>query len=87
MEIFKDYLNTNDESAFSNESIHQFVAYKFKKKIRQIRHNTLNMMINMKLIKGPRYIEALLQRSIIVKELFLLDVEQGLEVNIPKELS
>jgi hypothetical protein len=60
MEIFKDFLSSQDESAFSNESIGQFVAYKFKKKIRQIRHNTLNMMINMKLIQGPRYIAALL---------------------------
>jgi|TARA_B110000285_G_C15091266_1_gene599221 hypothetical protein len=87
MEIFKDVNSNQDQSAFSNESIGQFVSYKFKKKIRQIRHNTLNMMINMKLIQGPRYIEALLQRVILVKELFLMDMEQGFEVNIPKEIS
>jgi hypothetical protein len=62
MEIFKDCLHSQDSSVFSNESIGQFVAYKFKKKIMLIRHNTLNMMINMRLIQGPRYIEALLMR-------------------------
>ena len=34
------------------------------------------MMINMKLIQGPRYIEALLQRVILVKELFLMDMSK-----------
>jgi hypothetical protein len=45
------------------------------------------MMINMRLIQGPRYIEALLERVILVKELFLMDMEQGFEVNIPREIS
>ena len=45
------------------------------------------MMINMRLIQGPRYMEALLMRIQLVKELFLMDMEQGIEVNIPREIS
>lgn len=45
------------------------------------------MMINMNLIRGPRYIEALLLRLAIVKDLFLMELEQGVEVFIPTELS
>ena len=45
------------------------------------------MLLNMNLVKGPRYIEALLVRMELVKELFLMDLENGVEVLIPKELS
>lgn len=45
------------------------------------------MMINMKLITGPRYIEAILKKFELVKDLFLMDLELGEEVIIPKELS
>jgi len=76
-----------DVEVFSNSNVRQFVAYKFQKKIKQIQYNTLNMMINMKLINGPRYIETILKKLELVKELFLMDLEIGEEVLIPKELS
>lgn len=41
----------------------------------------------MNLIKGPRFIEALLTRLRLVKELFIMDLENGIEVLIPKEIS
>ena len=44
------------------------------------------MLINLKMISGPRYIEALLERINLVKEGFLMDLEQGTEVIIPKEI-
>jgi hypothetical protein len=45
------------------------------------------MLMNMNLIKGPRYIEALLVKIDLTKQLFLMDLENGIEVLIPKELS
>jgi hypothetical protein len=45
------------------------------------------MMINMKLITGPRYIEAILKKIELVKDLFVMDLELGEEVEIPRELS
>ena len=45
------------------------------------------MMINMKLINGPRYLETILKKLELVKDLFLMDLEIGEEVLIPRELS
>lgn len=45
------------------------------------------MLINMKLITGPRLLESLLKKIELVKELFLMDLELGEEVIIPRELS
>ena len=44
-------------------------------------------MINLKLINGPRYIESILKKIELVKDLFLMDLELGEEVIIPRELS
>ena len=41
----------------------------------------------MNLIKGPRYIEALLVKIDLKKQMFLMDLENGIEVLIPDELS
>lgn len=41
----------------------------------------------MKLINGPRYIESILKKIELVKDLFLMDLELGEEVIIPRELS
>ena len=76
-----------DAEVFQNTNIREFVCYKFRKKLKQIQYNTLNMMINMKLINGPRYIESILKKLEIVKEIFLMDLELGEEVLIPRELS
>lgn len=87
MEIFKDVMVNKAESLFSNQNIATFVAHKFKRKINQIRYAQLNLFINLRLISGPRYIEALLARIRLSKEMFLLDLQQGMEVLIPYELS
>ena len=87
MEIFKNYQHSTDDSLYNTSNIQKFVAHKFKKKLRVIRYNTLNIMIKMQIINGPRFIEALLVRSMLTKELFLMDIEQGSEINIPQELS
>lgn len=87
MEIFKDVMVNKAESLFSNQNIATFVAHKFKRKINQIRYAQINLFINLRLISGPRYIEALLARIRLSKEMFLLDLQQGMEVLIPRELS
>lgn len=87
IEIFKDLMVSKEESLFNDQNIANFVAHKFKRKMAQIRYGQLNLYINLKLIGGPRYIEALLARIRMVKELFLMDVERGMEVLIPYEIS
>jgi hypothetical protein len=87
MEIFKDVMVNKAESLFSNQNIATFVAHKFKRKINMIRYAQINLFINLGLISGPRYIEALLVRIRLSRERFLLDLQQGMEVLIPYELS
>jgi hypothetical protein len=86
MEIFKDVMVDKAESLFSNQNIASFVAIKFKKKINMIRFAQLNIFINMRLIRGPRYVEALLTRIRLSKEMFLLDLQQGMEALVPYDL-
>ena len=45
------------------------------------------MMINLGMISGPRYIEAVIERIHLTKSQFILDLEQGTEVIIPKEIN
>lgn len=75
MEIFKDVMVNKAESLFSNQNIATFVAHKFKRKLNMIRYAQINLFINLGLISGPRYIEALLVRIRLSKERFLLDLQ------------
>lgn len=45
------------------------------------------MAVKLKAISGISLLRCLLRRIQIVKELFIIDIEQGQEVFIPKELS
>ena len=47
----------------------------------------LNMCINMKCIHGLVYLRALLMKIQLTKQIFIQDIEEGLETIIPKELS
>lgn len=64
-----------------------FVRYKFRRKVSEVRYTQLNMMIQMKFFQGPRYIDALLERIHLMKNFLILELEQGHEVIIPRELS
>ena len=63
------------------------MAHKFKTKIGLLRYNQLNLVINLRLISGIRFIEALLARTRMSKDKFLLELQQGGETLIPYELS
>ena len=48
-------------------------------------HN-LSLLVGMKAVSGVDYILCLLKRIDLAKQLFVLDIEEGTEVFIPKEL-
>lgn len=56
MEIFKDTLIKNEEKLFDEQNASFFVNYKFKRKITSMRLTTLNLIINIGFIRGPRFI-------------------------------
>ena len=78
MEIFKDMLISGEEKMFDEQNISHFISFKFKKKITLIRHASLNMILSLGLVNGPRYIEAILSRIKLSKDLFLMDLELGI---------
>jgi hypothetical protein len=47
----------------------------------------LNMMLACKSLRGSLYLEVLLEKYKLVKELFINEVENGTETYIPKDLS
>ena len=47
----------------------------------------LKMITGSRSIKGMLYLDAVIKKIELVKELFILDLEQGKECFIPKELS
>lgn len=48
---------------------------------------SLNMIIRLKAVKGQIFLDAILERERLTKELLVIEVEQGGEVSIPLELS
>jgi hypothetical protein len=47
----------------------------------------LKMCINLKSLSGFTLLDAILQKIQLTKEIFMLDIEDGLEIFIPRELS
>ena len=76
-----------DEKFYDEWNASHFVSFKFKRKIKLFRLTSLNIMLKMGFIKGPRFIEALLMRSEIEKELFLMDIELGNETLLPQGIN
>lgn len=87
MEIFREFQLNEAESMFNQENTTNFVKQKFKYKMACIRFESLKTFLKMRMISGIRFIEALLMRNTLKKELFLMDLEMGLETLIPYELS
>ena len=47
----------------------------------------INLVINMKAISGVIFLRALLKKIDLARDLFIMDIEEGQEVFIPKDLS
>ena len=45
------------------------------------------MILKLRAIKGTMFIEILLMKIALVKEIIIYDLEQGKDILIPKELS
>lgn len=64
---------------------------KFKNKItlqeRMSLYYKLNLLIKLRLLEGPLYIYALKELIDLKKQCFVLELEKGTEVAVPRELS
>ena len=65
----------------------KLVAYKTKKLPKTEVYNNLKIIVNLKMVGKNLFIKLALRKIKLAKELFILDLEQGQEVFIPKEFS
>ena len=47
----------------------------------------LNLLIRLRLLEGPLFIYALKELIQLKKQIFVLELEKGIEVAVPRELS
>lgn len=71
---------TTDEIADS------FVHYKFRKIMIKQELNRIRMLIKLNMTEGPIFILCLLKVIQYTKDLFILELEKGIEVKIPNHL-
>lgn len=86
-ELFKELLIDKTSGTNQDTNIAKFIAFKFRHKQKQLKYSRLNMIINSGMIRGPRYIEALLMKIRMGKEMFLIELELGNEILIPVDIS
>lgn len=54
---------------------------------KELIYNRLDVILKTHMLQGPQFIVTLIYKIKILKELFVLDLEQGHEVHIPNQLS
>jgi len=86
-QIFKDLLRKTENREFQNEEITEYIKYKFKKTTLEQQLTRIKMIHKLGLSRGPIYIICLLRIISLHKQLFVLALEQGREVQIPQILS
>ena len=85
-DIFKN-IQINDRSLYGEQSRERFVRYKSKLSEHIEMVNKLNLLIQLKAVRDEVYIRIILKRIEISKEIFLMNIELGLETFIPKVLA
>jgi hypothetical protein len=65
----------------------QLISYKNQKTYLMNEYNKLNLIMNLKAVTGVTFIKAALRKISVCKQLFVLDLEQGTEVYMSKELN
>ena len=79
-------INSKDTAGSTNFDNNN-VKYKMNINYKEALNHKLSMIINLKLIHGIHYLKTVLKKKEISRELFILSIEDGSEVYIPKDLS
>ena len=67
-------------------SLNKRLQYKYKKSSKSEQIRKLDMILFLRSVKGILFIKSKLKKIELIKELFILELEQGGEVFIPNEL-
>jgi hypothetical protein len=85
-DIFRD-IRQNKSVIFEQKDYKRFLDNKINYKSRKILFNRLNLYLKLGILSESVYIMVLLRRIELSKELFIIELEQGKEVFISKDLS
>ena len=85
--MFSDIDNINNIKP-PNQFVKEFVKIRFKKKVIELNLRKLDLFIKMGIFGGINYPKAVLRRIKLIKDFFMLELEQGKpELIIPYALS
>lgn len=85
-DIFLHIMRKTDQQMTSDEIVNSYVHYKFRK-IQILQDlNRVRMLLKLSMTEGPIYILCLLKVIAFTKDLFVLELEKGIEVKIPGKL-
>ena len=72
---------------FEEKPVIKMLRYKFDRRNLMNMYGKLRLIISLRAVEGELFILLLLQSIKLAKEIFVLEIEQGLETFIPPELS
>ena len=85
-DIFRDIKQHKSEN-YEHKDYKRFLENKISYKSRRILFNRLNLYLKLGVLTKYVYLMVLIRRIELSKELFVIDLEQGKEVFITKDLS
>ena len=87
LEMFRDFVRINYAKSNVKIDFKSFYKHKARQEDKLWTFNVLNQAIKLKSLRGFALHKAILEKIRLAKEMFLLEVNQGIEVAIPEELS
>ena len=85
-DIFLHIMRRTDQQMTTDEIANSYVHYKFRKIQIMQELNRVRMLLKLSMTEGPIYILCLLKVIAFTKDLFVLELEKGIEVKIPGKL-
>ena len=76
----------NDVNMYPEKPVYSLIKYKVNKQQKEVQYMRLKLLRTIGGFKGLTLIEILLDEIRLAKEIFLLDIAQGDEILIPREL-
>lgn len=86
-DIFRDIDNQHVGIKETKEYLQQYVQMKVQMNLKEINLRKLNTFIKTGMFGGKQYLQAVLRRIKLTKDLFILNLNSGKEIAIPYELS
>ena len=85
-DIFQN-IKINGQKMFGDQTRKKFVKYKTQRIETEDQIEKINLILSLKAVQDEAYLKIVLQRIEFARKIFIMNIELGLEVLIPKLLS